>query len=91
MAGAACKVIINNGVQGLIKSIETILTNSDIHQERISYDDRMVLIQKLADVDLASYNECVQAPIGGVAGILVELEKYGIVTDEVWQVFRQPG
>lgn len=90
MAGAACKVIINNGVQGLIKAIETVLTDSNIHQDRIPYEDRMVLIQKLADVDLASYSECVQAPTGGVAGILLQLEKYGLVTDEVWQVYRKP-
>jgi hypothetical protein len=92
MAGAACKVVINNGVRALIESIERVLIDRDVHQDRIPFTDRMVLIQKLADVDISSLTGDVKLmPTGGVLGILVELEKYGLVTDEVWKVFTKPS
>lgn len=89
MARAACKIIINGGVGGLIRAIEKVLTDPSIHAGKIPELDRYDLIQRLADVDLAAYGGG-EVSEGGVSGILLSLEKYGLVTDEVWQIFRKP-
>jgi len=92
MAGAACKVIINNGVRALIESTERILTDPTIHQDKIPYEDRMALIQKLADIDIVAMTGNVSImPVGGVVSIVEELQNYGLVTDEVWEVFNRPS
>jgi hypothetical protein len=91
MAKAACKVIINGTLAALVRSIETVLTVPSIHQDRIPQEERIALIQRLADVDLASYTgDRALLPAGGVAAILVDLERYGLVSDEVWIILRRP-
>lgn len=89
MAGAACKVIINQGLRGLIEGIERVLIDPAVHQDRIPEKEREELIQRLADVDLASYSGQ-GMPEGGAAGILLALEKWNVVTPEVWEVFKRP-
>jgi len=85
MAGAACKVIINNGVGGLSRAIETVLTHPLVRDKMLSSSRCDELIQKLADVDRASYDpECCKMPEGGLRGILVELRKEKVITDEVF-------
>lgn len=90
MAGAACKVVINNGLQALTRSVERILTDPDIHMERVPEEERLLLIQRLADCDLATYSTEKHMPDGGVAAILKRLEKWGVVTAEVWEIYRRP-
>lgn len=90
MAGAACKVVINNGVRALIDGVERILLDSDIHQDKIPHRDRMVLVQRLADIDIAAFTgDASLLPAGGVIGIVNELQEYGLITDEVWRVFNR--
>lgn len=91
MARAACKVIINGTLAALVESIETVLTSPWIHQDKIPTEERIALIQRLADVDLASYTgDRALLPDGGVAGILVDLQNYGLVSEEVWVILRRP-
>lgn len=91
MAKAACKVIINGTMQALVTGIEKILTTPAIHQDLIPTDERNALIQRLADVDLAAYSgDGGLLPAGGAAGILVDLEGYGLISPEVWNVLRRP-
>lgn len=91
MAREACKIIINNGVQALISSIERILIDKDVYTGRLPEDVRLSLIQRLADLDLAVYegNTALMGE-GGLTGILIELEKHGLVTDEVWSIYHKP-
>ena len=89
MAGAACKVVIDQGLAALISAIERILLDPDVHGGRIPEQDRLDLIQRLADCDLAIYSGG-PVPAGGVAGILMDLEKWGVVTPEVWEIYRKP-
>lgn len=89
MAGAACKVIINGGVKALTDSIERILIDPNVHQNRMSDAVREKLIQQLADNDLAAYRgSC--AVTGGLVEILLELERLRLVTEEVWEVYKRP-
>lgn len=90
MAGAACKVVINNGLRGLIDGVEKVLLDPDIHAGRLPEPTRLDLVQRLADVDLGAYSGRA-LPAGGIAGILLALEKHGLVTDEVWEIFRRPA
>jgi hypothetical protein len=90
MAGAACKVVINNGVKALMESIERILLDVQIHANRLTDDERLDLIQRLADVDISTYTGK-ESPMGGLTGILIELEGHGLVTDEVWQIYNRPA
>lgn len=89
MAGAACKVVINQIIRAIVAAVERILLDPDVHTGRLTDAERALYIQRLADLDLATYTGA-PMPRGGVAGILVELEKHGIVTDEVWQILRRP-
>lgn len=87
MAGAACKVIINMLLRALIQAVESILLNANINQGKIPEPIRLSLVQRLADIDLATYTGDFM-PSGGVRGIVREMEKYGLVTDEVWQILN---
>lgn len=83
MAGAACKVIINMFMRALISAVEMILLNPNINQGKIPEADRLMLIQRLADIDIAAYTGDFM-PSGGVRGIVRQMQKYDLVTDEVW-------
>lgn len=87
MAGAACKVIINMLLRALIQSVETILLNANINQGKIPEPTRLALVQRLADIDLATYTGDFM-PSGGVRGIVREMQKYDLVTDEVWSILN---
>lgn len=90
MAGAACKVVINQGMIAMTRAVERILINPAVHGDRIPDKERLELIQRLADCDIAVYSGGT-LPEGGVAGILVELEeKWKVVTPEVWEIYRKP-
>lgn len=89
MAGAACKVVINNGIKALTESLERILIDPNVHQDRLPEDVRLDLIQRMADVDLSTYSGCLMPP-GGLTGVMVELERHGLVTAEVWEVYARP-
>jgi hypothetical protein len=92
MAGAACKVIINMGVKALTEAVERILIDPNVHQNRLPETIRMELIQRLADNDIIAYKGDSEPSINslGVSGIVIELQRYGLVTDEVWQVYNLP-
>lgn len=88
MAREACKIIINNGVKALMESLERILIDKDVYLGRLPEEVRLKLIQRLADIDLGSYRG--SYPTGGLASIVTELEKYDLVTPEVWEVYKRP-
>lgn len=87
MAGAACKVIINMMLRALIQAVETILLDASINQGKIPETVRLTLIQRLADIDLATYTGDFM-PSGGVRGIVREMQKYDLVTAEVWAILN---
>jgi len=85
MAGAACKVIINNGTRALSESLETILTDPNIHQGKIPDADRRTLIQALADIDIAAlHGDGGKLCAGGLVGLVRKLETYGLISPDVW-------
>lgn len=88
MAGAACKVIINQLMAGLAGSIEKILIDPNVNMGLIPETHRKRLIQDLANIDIQSYD----GTSSGVSlvGILVELESYGLISPDVWAVLRRP-
>lgn len=90
MAGAACKVVINHGLAAATVAVERILIDPNVHGGRVPEKERGELIQRLADCDLALYSGG-KMPAGGVAGIMVELEeKWGVLSPEIWEVFKRP-
>lgn len=91
MAAQACKIIINNLVAALMKALESILVSEHLHRGRIPERERLALIQRLADLDVATYTGNVELlHKGGLAGVVKVLEEYGLVTDEVWEILREP-
>lgn len=89
MAGPRCKAILNGIVQGLIKALETILTNDQMSGSLGSLRDDW--LQRLANCDLAVYSgDSSLLPDGGLCQIVLEMENAGLVTDEVWLVLRHP-
>jgi hypothetical protein len=89
MAGAACKVVINQGVRALSEALEEILSNPTILAGRLSQEDAEGLLDRLVRLDLA----CVdgqQQPDDSLLDILAVLVGKGIVTDEVWRLYANP-
>lgn len=87
MAGAACKVIINQLLWGLGKGLETALTMPMI-RERLGEDVADKLLDRMVRVDLAQYDGSWAQD--SLASVLDELVDAGIVTDEVWRILRKP-
>lgn len=92
MAGRICKIILNDGRQALADSLEEILLDPSIVEEfSLPETKRQELIQAMANIDIASMNgDTALLPAKGLLGIVVELEAYGLVTDEVWKIYARP-
>lgn len=89
MAREVCKIIINNGLQALARSVEKSLVTPGIYKGRIDEEKRLDLLQRMADIDLAAYYGG-EVPLGGYSGIMIELEACGLVTAEVWKLYARP-
>jgi len=90
MAGAACKIIINNGVGGLTKALEQILSSQLVRDTMLEASICDDLIDRLARVDLAAYNpERQEMPKGGLRGIVLELIDYEVLTEEVLEIYSR--
>lgn len=90
MSGPRCKIIINGIVQGLIGALEDVLTDGLLMLE-VDVKKKDDWLQRLANCDLAVYDGNGRLlPDGGLCGIVLEMEKAGLVTDEVWYVLRHP-
>lgn len=89
MAGPACKVVIDSLLGALASAIERVLLDPDVHMGRIPETDRLDLVQRLADIELAAWSGS-DMPHGGVSGLLLALEKHKVVTAEIWEILRRP-
>lgn len=92
MGGVVCKQVIDQGVWGLSESIRKALTDPDLYglaQPAIPDWIRKGLIDKLTKIDVAAYTGG-QVPVYGLGGIMVQLEDYGLISPDVWQVFVRP-
>lgn len=91
MAGAACKVIINNGLHAVNSSLEQILTAPWVRQ-KIGEAMADGMLQQMADLDLSHYlGASHPGPRGGLRAILYQLVQLGILTDEIWGIFNSGG
>lgn len=91
MSGPRCKIILNGIVQGLIKGLEEVLTDGMLMLE-VDVDKKNDWLQRLANSDLAVYDgNSKLLPEGGLCQIVLEMEKAGLVTNEVWYVLRHPN
>lgn len=89
MAGGACKLLINGGIGALTKGLEIILTNPAINMGKIPDRERKEMIQRLADCDIAAYTGG-EMPKGGVSGIALELQRYDLLSDDIWEIYARP-
>lgn len=85
MAGAACKVLENNGVRALTVSLERILTEPNLHGGKIEDRERRAMIQQLADIDAIAYH-------GGtvkisLVDIMIRLQELEILSPDIWTVY----
>ena len=91
MAGTVCKIIINGGTRGLSEGMERALTNPMVRGPMIPEKEADVLLDRLVRLDLACVDGCGGADEGdGLLQVLAELVDRGIVTDEVWRLYRKP-
>jgi len=89
--GPACKIILNDGVGGLSKSLERVLMSPLVRDVMYPASECDKLIERLAKIDLAAYDpHANEMPAGGLSGILLELETGGVFTSEIWQFFKRP-
>lgn len=92
MGGVVCKQVIDQGVWGLSESIRKALTDSDMYglaSPPIPVKIRSKLIDKLTKIDVAAYRGG-EVPAYGLGGIMVQLEDYGLISPDVWEVFARP-
>jgi len=89
MSRQACKIIIDGGVWGLSESLRQILTEPALNRGKIPDENRINLLDKLVKIDTAAYRGG-EVPGYGLAGIMIQLEDYGLVSPDVWEVFARP-
>lgn len=91
MAGAACKIIINNSVQGAMAALEKVLTSPLVRDKMLSGESCDDLIQALADIDLRTYQgtEIPSHRPQSLVEVIQTLEREGVFTDEVWNFFAR--
>ena len=89
MAGQACKIIINGMLRSISQSLEEILRSPAVRDVMLSNKACDGLIQRMADIDIATYHG-LTLPHGGLVGIIKELEAAGVFTDEVWKILARP-
>lgn len=90
MAGPRCKAILNGIIGGLTQALEKVLTDGDM-MYGVDIAKGEDWLQRLASCDLAVYRgDSKLLPVGGLAQIVLEMQKAGLVTDEVWYVLRHP-
>lgn len=88
MARNVCKIIINNGLIALARSLEKILIDPDVNMGKIPEAKRGELIQRMADIDIAAFTG-ENMPKGGLRGVMMELADLGLVSDDVWKIYQQ--
>lgn len=88
MAGAACKIIINNGYAAASRALEKILMHPLVRGPMIDVEHADRLIQRMADIDQAAFTGG-KVPDGGLRGIMIELEEKGVLTEEVWTIYSR--
>ncbi len=92
MAGVACKIIINQLIRALSKSLERILSNPLIRDsDKISASEADALLDRLVHLDLDAADGAGSAGTDGLLAIVADLVRRGIVTDEVWRVLKNPA
>jgi len=91
MAGAACKIIINQGTRAMSESMAEVLRMPVVVQ-KIGPEKMHELTQRLADIDIVAVHGCtpeLAMPDGGLLGVAKALYDLGIFTDDVRKVL--PG
>ena len=89
MSRTVCKIIIDEGVWGLSESLRQTLTDPDLNLGLIPEKIRFGLLDKLSKIDVAVYAGG-RVPAYGLCGIMVQLEDYGLISNDVWKVFARP-
>ena len=83
MAGIVCKAAINSLIIALTQALERILTDPNIHGDKIPESARRAMIQEMANIDLETYK--------GLSSILVKLQTdYGVISNDVWEILNRP-
>lgn len=106
MAGAACKIIIDNMREGIARGLEQVLTSPLVRGVMVDEQTCNEMLQTLANIDLRSYTgvEYGGEPMTsdgdcsmiyerrgyGYMDIIAELERLRVFTDEVWVMLRHP-
>lgn len=92
MGGVVCKVVIDQGIWGLSESLRQALTDPDLYgmaSPPIPDRIRLGLVDKLTKIDIATYCGG-RVPAYGLGGIMVQLEDYGLISPDVWEIFVRP-
>lgn len=91
MAGAACKIIIDETMRGLMRGLERVLLSPLVRDKMIPAAECDRLIQTMADIELSAYSGLVATDkvIPGLVDILKDLEEYGVITKEVWGLLHR--
>lgn len=85
MAGAACKIIINDLTRAISESLEKILTSPLIRdQGKITSAEADAMLSRLVDFEIAGYQGAATGE--GLVTFVHELVDRGIITDEIWKV-----
>lgn len=88
MAGAACKIIIDNGFRALTESLERILIDPAVNGGRIPERERRDLIDELARIDTAAYNG--EAARMTLQDVMIRLEALEVLSPDVWKIYTPP-
>jgi hypothetical protein len=93
VAGPACKVIIDNMLLAVDRSLREVLTSPLVRGPMISAERCDEYLDRMAVLDIAHYTGRKSLLLeggGGLCQICKELELDGVFTGEIWEILRPP-
>lgn len=90
MAGAACKVIIDNMRQAVDQSLREVLLSPLVRDVMIPAEKCNTYLQRMVDLDLAAYRGTSPYSRDSLACICKDLERDKVFTREIWEILYDP-
>ncbi len=93
MAGAACKVIIDNMRAAVDASLREVLVSPLVRGPMITAEKSDGYLQRMVDLDLRVYTgrRVGTRKADSLAKICKDLQADGVFTQEIWQILAEPA
>lgn len=88
---AACKIIINEMLEAMLRALQEILTSPLVRDHMLPCDQCDTLLDELATIELRMVNPShVTDKARTLNHIVADLVNAGVVTERVWEILSPP-